>query len=268
LLTSRFRRFTAWQSAISGLLTLTFLVHGGNEWNPVPNIRELRKAVMSSSSLSNLKAEATALRAHARASGRLLKHCTALEQVAQRHGFENWRACLATLSRSATTGRPSAGGQKVTEIAMKHYQNLEWDFSLDIPERWNKFPPVSSNSPNEVIRFASHEDGMHYCIIFRIPRDPKQAPMAFAENIQDVLSKQKFYNFAISETKPKSGSGLKLDCDRLQENGMWYVREYFVFDEMLIHTVGFGTNRLDDANIDLFERMAQSFSFPGETATV
>jgi hypothetical protein len=218
------------------------------------------------SSLANLKAEATALRAHARASGYFLKHCTALEQVAQRHGFENWRACLATLSRIANTGRSLPGEQEMTKAAMKHYQNPEWDFSLDIPERWNKFPPVSSNSVTEVMRFASHEDGMHYCIVFRIPRDPKQEPRALAETIQDSLNKEKYTNFIISETKLKSGSGLKLDCDRLQENGMWYVREYFIFHETLVHVLGFGTSRWDDANINLFERMAQSFRFPDQPA--
>jgi Glyoxalase superfamily protein len=123
------------------------------------------------SSLASLKAEVIALRAQARASGRSLKHCTALEQVAKRHGSKTWRSCLANISRTAITGRPLPRETEVAEIAMKHYRSQEWDFSLDIPKRWNKFPPVSSNSPNEGIRFVSHE-GAHYCIAFRLPRDP------------------------------------------------------------------------------------------------
>jgi hypothetical protein len=154
------------------------------------------------------------------------------------------------------------GEQKMAEIVMANYRSQEWNFSIDIPERWNKFPPVSTNSPNEVIRFVSHEDGVHCCIVFRMPRNPKQAPRAYAESIKDVLSKQDFSNFAISDTKLKSGAGLKLDCSRLQEHGLWYVREYFIFHETLIHTLGFGAHRWDDAQTDLFERMAQSFDFP------
>jgi hypothetical protein len=38
---------------------------------------------------------------------------------------------------------------------MKHYTNSEWHFGLDIPEHWNAFPAAPTNSPNEVIRFAS-----------------------------------------------------------------------------------------------------------------
>jgi hypothetical protein len=58
---------------------------------------------------------------------------------------------------------------------MKHYQSPEWNFALDIPRRWNSFPPVSTSSPWEVIRFASHEDGTHLVIIFRKPHDPKKS---------------------------------------------------------------------------------------------
>jgi len=56
---------------------------------------------------------------------------------------------------------------------MKHYESSDWNFALDIPRRWNSFPPVPTNSPNEVIRFASREDGNHLLIIFRQPHDPK-----------------------------------------------------------------------------------------------
>src|SRR4051812_36644380 len=57
---------------------------------------------------------------------------------------------------------------------MKRYKSSEWNFMLDIPKRWNSFPPVSANSPYEVIRFASQEDGTHLLIIFRFPHDTKQ----------------------------------------------------------------------------------------------
>ena len=55
---------------------------------------------------------------------------------------------------------------------LKHYQSSEWHFALDIPKRWNSFPPVSANSPYELIRFASREDGAHLLIILRKPQGP------------------------------------------------------------------------------------------------
>ena len=57
---------------------------------------------------------------------------------------------------------------------MKRYRSTEWNFALDIPKRWHAFPPVCSNNPLEVIRFASKKDGTHLVIIFRGPRDPEQ----------------------------------------------------------------------------------------------
>jgi hypothetical protein len=57
---------------------------------------------------------------------------------------------------------------------MKRYKSAEWNFSLDIPSRWHALPTVSSNSPLEVIRFASKEEDNRLVIIFRGPRDPKK----------------------------------------------------------------------------------------------
>ena len=57
---------------------------------------------------------------------------------------------------------------------MRRYKSIEWNFALDIPKPWHAFPPVSRNSPAEVIRFASKEEGNHLVIIFRWARDPKK----------------------------------------------------------------------------------------------
>jgi hypothetical protein len=70
---------------------------------------------------------------------------------------------------------------------MKRYQSAEWQFALDIPRSWHSFPPVSSDSPLEVIRFGSKEDGTHLVIIFRGPRDPKQPLKEVSEPAQKKL---------------------------------------------------------------------------------
>jgi hypothetical protein len=56
--------------------------------------------------IEQLKAEARALREAEKTAGRDLKHCDALEQVAKKHGFASWRACVATPDRSAPAPKP------------------------------------------------------------------------------------------------------------------------------------------------------------------
>lgn len=63
------------------------------------------------SPIEKLKAEAVALRQAEAAAGRPLKHCDALERVARKHGYGNWRACLAALGAApdeADTALPPA----------------------------------------------------------------------------------------------------------------------------------------------------------------
>src|SRR4051794_15262690 len=97
---------------------------------------------------------------------------------------------------------------------MKRYKSSEWNFMLDIPKRWNSFPPVSANSPYEVIRFASQEDGTHLLIIFRFPHDTKQTLKQTADQVQQILASNGFGNFATTETTIGSRTALMLDFDK------------------------------------------------------
>jgi hypothetical protein len=141
---------------------------------------------------------------------------------------------------------------------MKHYQSSEWHFALDIPRRWNSFPPVCTNSPNEVIRFASREDGTHILIVFRLPHDPKQSLKERSEQVQKELASHGFGNFATAETTVGSRAALTLDFDRLQGEGTWSCRHYFVAEGTLSYTLGFGTTN-KAGMFELYDRMAKSF---------
>jgi hypothetical protein len=205
------------------------------------------------SMLDKLRAEAAALEAEARASGNLIKHSAALEEVAKRHGYNGWRACVAAFSDatlSDTTPNP---------FEMKRYRSGEWSFSIDIPTRWNIFPTVPSNSPYEVVRFASHEDGFHNLIVFREPYDPKQSPEDHSKLIQDVLAKQGFSNFVQGNATIGSKTVVTLDFDKAFEQDIWSCRHYFMIDgSTLAYVVSFGSTKWADMN-HLFGRMAQSF---------
>jgi hypothetical protein len=154
---------------------------------------------------------------------------------------------------------------------MKHYQSSEYHFGLDIPKRWNSFPAVPTNSPYEVIRFASEEDGTHILIIFREPHDPKQTIKQRANQVQQILVKQGFGNFATAETTIGSKAALTLDFDMPQGDGTWSCRQYIVAEGTLSYILGFGTSN----KIGMFElfdpvgrvlpyRMAKSFEILAE----
>jgi hypothetical protein len=92
--------------------------------------------------------------------------------VAKKHGYSSWRACRARFGDES--GIP---GKVEAAPPMEQYRGAEWNFAIDLPTHWNIFPPVLSNSPWEVIRFASREEGAyHLAVVFREAIDPKQTP--------------------------------------------------------------------------------------------
>ena len=146
---------------------------------------------------------------------------------------------------------------------MKHYNSPQWNFALDIPKRWNSFPPVSANSPYEVIRFASQEEGTHLLIIFREPHDPAQPLKEASDRVQEMLAKHGFGNFVTAETTIGSRTALTLDFDRPKEGGTWSCRHYFLSEGTLRYTLGFGTTNKVGMS-ELYERMAKSFEILAE----
>ncbi len=146
---------------------------------------------------------------------------------------------------------------------LKHYTNAEWNFALSIPKRWNSFPPVCTNSPWELIRFASHEEGTHLLIIFRKPHDPRKSLKEVIREVEQQLAGQGFGNFETRETSIGPRTALTLDFDRPQGDGTWSCREYILADGTLSYTLGFGTNK-KAGMFELFDRIAKSFEFAVE----
>jgi len=158
---------------------------------------------------------------------------------------------------------------------MKHYKSRDWNFALDIPKRWNSFPAVHINSPYEVIRFASREDGIHVLIIFREPNDPKRPLNERADRVQKLLASKGFSNFARAEAMIQAKPILMLDFDRphndeslpliLEDDRyvqrpdlLWSCRHYFLAADTLGYTLGFGTTN-KGAMFEVFDRMAKTF---------
>jgi len=202
--------------------------------------------------LEKLRAEAAALEQEARAAGHPIKHTFALEQIAQKHGFANWRACLATLRRQTAQETESSGFQR--------FHNAHWNYSLDMPTGWFEFPAVSTNSPYETARFISREDGLNVLIVFRIPHIPKNTPEEISRGAQVHLEKAGFSNFQIGAAMMGRRSVLTMDFDGTLNEKPWLCRHYFWIDGSPVrYTLGFGsTDR--DAVSTIMDRVALSFS--------
>ena len=188
-----------------------------------------------------------------------------LALVAAGWGFSSANAAEAAASGQANgSGLPSPESgrvaaqipTKVTE--MKHYENSEWHFAMDIPKSWNAFPPVATNSPYEVIRFESHEDGIHLVIVFRNPIDPKKSLTEWSADVQKILARGGFGNFKTGQTTIGSRTVATLDFDKHIKSDIWSCRHYFIPDGTLGYILGFGTNRRVEM-FDLYDRMAKSF---------
>ena len=144
---------------------------------------------------------------------------------------------------------------------LKRYTNAEWNFAVDIPESWHAFPPVPANSPFEVVRFMSYENGTHNLIVFRNPYDPATDPAQVVAVVQQNLTQGGFGNFVSGRTTIGSRSVRTLDFDKPRPDGKtWSVREYFIVDGTLMYVLGFGTTD-KDGMFGLYDRMAKTFTF-------
>jgi hypothetical protein len=151
--------------------------------------------------------------------------------------------------------------------AMKHYQNTEWNFGLDIPKGWNRFPPNLNYSPREVMRFASGENGKQLLAIFRTFIDAQKGIAGHISAVEDSLAKKEGYShFVTGETMLGSRRVTTLDFDRSQPDGeTWSVHQYFLVEGTLLYTLSFNTNGNPQAMIALTDRIASSFTFDPST---
>ena len=168
--------------------------------------------------------------------------------------------------RDASAGSAVAEGRP--EIQMKRYKNQVWRFALDIPVRWNAFPPgpaLSSDEvsgPSEVVRFLSSKAGdRSLAIVYRMPRNPAVDTAVTVKQLEATLSKSGFSNFVIGETKIGSRQVLTLDFEKLHPGGeTWRARSYYIVDGTLMYVLGFGATD-GDAIAGLYDQMATSFTF-------
>jgi hypothetical protein len=151
--------------------------------------------------------------------------------------------------------------------ATRHYQNTEWNFGLDVPKGWNRFPPNLANSPAEVMRFGSGEGGTQLLIIFRNYFDAQKGISAHISVVQQFLEKAGFAHFVTGEITVGSRRVITLDFDRPipDGGGTWSCRHYIFVEGSLLYTLGFGTSGKPEAVLPLQDHVASSFTFDPST---
>lgn len=170
-------------------------------------------------------------------------------------GLVFFASCSGLSTEQETSGSSMI---RMEDSDMKHYKSYDWGFALDIPSHWNTSPPVPSNSPSEVIRFGSKENGNHLLIIFRSPHDPQRSLNELSDQIQQILANGGFGNFFKGETTIGSKPVVTLDFDIPRGDETWSCREYFVADGRVMYVLGFGTTN-KDGMFELYDGMAKTF---------
>jgi hypothetical protein len=190
------------------------------------------------SPIEALKAEAAAFRSTEKVLGRSIKHSEALEFIAKKHGYESWRACVAIFAAGVSRDNSVA-----FTVELKRFVSPEWNFALDVPVQWNRFPPVSANSQFEVLRFASTEGGYQLLIVFRLPHDPNQTLRSHSERARRFLAEKGYGNFVVSEATIGTRPALLMNFDKPQAEGVLSCRHFFVAEGTLAYALGFGTTQ-------------------------
>ena len=158
-----------------------------------------------------------------------------------------------------TMGSASANGTQ-------HYQNTEWKFGLDIPKGWNRFPPIMANSPFEVVRFGSGENGYQILIIFRTNIDAQSGVAGHITTVEGALTKAGFGNFVTGQITVGSRQVTTLDFNRTNPDGTtWSCRHYIFVDGTLMYTLGFGNVAKPDVVLAQEDSIAKSFTFGPST---
>ena len=179
------------------------------------------------------------------------------------------RSFLITTTMLVVTGplaiSMSGGGSAVAAATdateMHRYKNDQWKFELDVPTGWVVTPPDLTNSPGEIIRIKSDENGKHNLIIFRQSVGPGKDAKRLTDESQRFLAKNGFSNFVSGESVIGSHKVMTLDFERrTQEGGMWYCRHYIVVADSKAYVLGFGTTNRE-AMSETYDRMAKSFVF-------
>jgi beta-lactamase regulating signal transducer with metallopeptidase domain len=166
---------------------------------------------------------------------------------------------LGPQSLAQAQGETAGGTNGVT---LRHYHNTDWNFGLDVPTSWNRFPPLLSQSPNELMRFVSSEQNV--VSIYRSFFDAQKGFNTYLVAHEDFLQKKGDANFRTGQATLGSRQVVTLEYTRptADGTGIWSFRQYFLIQGTVLYLLSFATpSSVPDTLIPLQDRIAQSFTF-------
>ena len=144
------------------------------------------------------------------------------------------------------------------EKMMQLEQITKQGFTVAVPNGWAEFPPILTNSPYEVARFARRDHTNHLCLVFRSPGSSGLDPRVHAERVRAHLATSGYDNFELEDAVLGARAGVRLTFDKPLATGIWAVREYFVNVNELVYCLGLGSgDPAGDAAI--FDAMTAAF---------
>jgi hypothetical protein len=160
-------------------------------------------------------------------------------------------------ARSLLVSR-SRGDLTMNDVAFQSISRPELGFIVAIPQGWSEFPPILSNSPYEVARFAYRDHAHHIGIVFRMPGSPGLNVRVPAEEAQARQRQRGFGNFVLDEVHVGGRPGVRLTFEKTTAAGPWAAREYFVAAASRVYVLGLasGDPKGDEG---VFESMASRF---------
>jgi hypothetical protein len=160
----------------------------------------------------------------------------------------------------------SAAAKDRAAVAMKHYRNSAWDFTVDVPASWRAFPaspalsPDDVSSPYQLVRFSEKGDRT-LMGVFRAPHDPSAPAARAVKQTEAILAKAGFSDFTVGETTIGARSVQTLDCQKRHPGGkVWRVRAYLIADGSVLWTLGFAAADRETM-LGPYDRVARSFQF-------
>jgi beta-lactamase regulating signal transducer with metallopeptidase domain len=156
-------------------------------------------------------------------------------------------------------------------LASKHYQNRDWNFALDVPGGWSRFPPNVLQSPSEITHFvAAGETGRNALYIFRSFFDTQKSVGAYLTAHEEYLQKNNpgNANFRTGESTLGTRQVPTLEYSRPTADGRNTLsfRQYFFIERSVLYILSFSTtSATPDTSIPLQDRIAQSFTFDAST---
>ena len=194
-------------------------------------------------------------------------------QVGMRLHFA--KKCLLSAAAAAAIAGPVAlglalGPQSLAQAqdatagnSTQHYQNTEWNFGLNVPSDWNRFPALLGESIHEVIRFSgSNQNGRELLIVFRNFFDTQKGLGAYITVDEQQLEKKGYTHFITGETTLGSRHVTTLDFDRTPPDGSaWSYHQYLFVQGSLLYTLSFGTDSKQPTTLTALEdSVATSFT--------